>query len=139
MEEKINIHAIRLKPGEDLKLSIRGYLLSSKIQAGWIFSCVGSLTKYHLRFSNQEKGTFSEGFFEIINLSGSLSMHGSHLHMAIADTQGNLIGGHVLEGCIIYTTAEIIIGETGSLVFTREKDTVTTWNELRIQNRRDNF
>ncbi|MGZ5191147.1 MAG: PPC domain-containing DNA-binding protein [Flavisolibacter sp.] len=136
MEEKINIHAIRMKPGEDLKLSLQNFVLSSKIEAGWIFSCIGSLTKYHLRFANQPQGNSSEGFFEIISLSGSLSMHGSHLHMAIADMQGNLIGGHLLDGCIIYTTAEIIIGETDTLVFTRERDNTTTWNELHIRNRK---
>ena len=136
MEEKINIHAIRMKPGEDLKLSLQNFVLSSKIEAGWIFSGVGSLTKYHLRFANQPQGKSSEGFFEIISLSGSLSMHGSHLHIAIADMQGNLIGGHLLDGCIIYTTAEIIIGETGTLVFTRERDNTTTWNELHIRNRK---
>lgn len=136
MEEKVNIHAFRLKPGEDLKLSLETFVSSSKIEAGWILSCVGSLTKYHLRFANQPQGKSSEGYFEIISLSGSLSMHGSHLHMAIADMQGNLIGGHLLGGCIIYTTAEIIIGESDSLIFTREKDIMTTWNELRIHPKR---
>ena len=129
----MNIHALRLKPGEDLKISLQNYAQDSHIEAGWIMGCVGSLTNYNIRFSNIPEGTSSKGFFEIICLSGTLSMYGSHLHVAVADTQGLLIGGHLLEGCIIYTTAEIIIGETDKLIFTREKDVVTTWNELRIK------
>jgi predicted DNA-binding protein with PD1-like motif len=137
MEEKIKIHAFRLEPGADLKLSIQNYVISTKIEAGWIFSCVGSLTNYHLRFANHPEGNASEGFFEIISLSGSLSMHGSHLHIAIADVEGIVIGGHLLEGCTIYTTAEIILGETNTLVFTRERDKLTTWNELLVRDKKD--
>ena len=42
--------------------------------------------------------------------------------MALADHQGNVVGGHVLEGCEVFTTAEIVIGECVNHVFSREHD-----------------
>ena len=48
-------YAIRLKPGADLKK--RSAVLSKrKIAAGWIATCAGSLTQYHIRFANQSAG-----------------------------------------------------------------------------------
>ena len=127
------IHIIRLKPGQDLKLSIENFVKARNIRAGWIVTCVGSLTHYHLRFANQREGQAGNGFFEIISLCGTLSLDGLHLHTAISDDKGILKGGHLLEGCIIYTTAEIVIEETTEYVFTREKDDATGWKELHIK------
>lgn len=49
-------HACRLKPGQDLKQSIDSIVKKEGIEAGWIATCVGSLTDYQIRFANQEKG-----------------------------------------------------------------------------------
>jgi predicted DNA-binding protein with PD1-like motif len=133
MESKLKMHALRLKPGEDLKIALQQFVLSENIRAGWIISCVGSLHQFHLRFANQEKGSSGNGFFEIIALSGTLSVNGSHLHIGVANDKGNMIGGHLLDGCLVRTTAEIIIGESPELIFTREKDGTTAWNELQIK------
>jgi predicted DNA-binding protein with PD1-like motif len=42
-------------------------------------------------------------------------------------------GGHLAHGCKIYTTAEIVIGATDEIVFTRETDAETTYKELKIR------
>ena len=127
------IHAIRLKPGEDLRLSIEQHVKNRNIQAGWIVACVGSLTQYNLRFANQASGQIRDGFFEIISLSGTLSVDGCHLHLAVSDTSGILTGGHLLQGCIVYTTAEIVMEETSDFVFRREPDGTSHWKELQIK------
>jgi uncharacterized protein len=134
MEEKTNIHAFRLKPGQDLKTSLEEFARLKNIRAGWVVSCVGSLTDYTLRFANQKNGTAGKGFFEIISLSGTLGINGSHLHIAISDSRGDVIGGHLLAGCTVYTTAEVIIGQSTGLMFTRENDGTTEWRELQIRN-----
>ena len=43
--------------------------------------------------------------------------------------------GHLVEGCPIYTTAEIIIGEAQALRFTREPDEQIGYKELKIHPR----
>ncbi len=126
-------HAFRLKPGQDLKQSIDSFVKAKNIQAGWISTCVGSLTEYNIRFANQEKGYSDKGHFEIVSLVGTLSVNGSHIHLSISDSTGKTIGGHLLAGCKVYTTAEIVISEASDLIFTREKDGSTPWEELQIK------
>ncbi len=133
MSKQTTIHAFRLKPGEDLKAGIEKLVKAKNIEAGWISTCVGSLTKYNLRFANQSDGSSREGHFEIVSLTGTVSINGSHLHLAVSDSTGATIGGHLMEGNIIYTTAELIISSTEKYQFTREKDGTTPWPELQIK------
>jgi predicted DNA-binding protein with PD1-like motif len=129
------VHAFRLKPGDDLLSEIQRHVDEAQIEAGWIATCVGSLTDWTLRFADQSAGASGTGRFEILSLSGTVSKHGSHLHLAIADAAGNTIGGHLLRGCRVYTTAEIVIAESTELEFTRTNDGTTPWKELQIRHR----
>ena len=126
------VYIFRLNPGEDLRKSIEALVKEKNIIAGWINTCVGSLTDYTIRFANQQQGTSGSGHFEIVNLTGTVSVNGSHLHISISDSEGKTIGGHLLEGCKIYTTAEIVIGSTTAYEFKRKKDGTTEWEELQI-------
>lgn len=128
-------YALRLMPGDDMRLSIERFVNENKIEAGWIVTCVGSLTTYSIRLANQKNPVASDGFFEIISLSGTVSVNGCHLHIGIADDKGITIGGHLLKGCIIYTTAEIVLTESGKYVFNREIDEATGWKELQLKQR----
>lgn len=129
----IKTHPIRLKPGADLKQEIEAYAKTAHIQAGWIASCAGSLIRYNIRFANQPAGSTSEGHFEIVSLSGTVSINGSHIHLSISDSTGKTFGGHLLDGNVVYTTAEIILQEDDRFVFKREKDGSTPWEELQIK------
>ena len=129
----ITSHAIRLKPCDDVREKIENYILQNNINAGWLVTCAGSLTDYNIRFANQEKGSTGKGHFEIVSLTGTTSKNGSHLHISISDSIGKTIGGHLLKGCIVYTTAEIIIQSTTDLNFKRVKDGSTPWDELLIE------
>ena len=125
-------HAFRLKPGQDLKTSIQELVNEKQIKAGWISTGMGSLARYNIRFANQPAGNSDSGHFEIVSLTGTVSVNGSHLHISISDHTGKTLGGHLLEGCIIYTTAEIVILSSNDLVFKREKDGSTPWEELQV-------
>ncbi|MBK7450147.1 MAG: DUF296 domain-containing protein [Anaerolineales bacterium] len=43
-----------------------------------------------------------------------------HIHVAISDGDGVTIGGHLVSGCKIYTTAEIVLLELEDVVYKRE-------------------
>jgi uncharacterized protein len=133
MNGKISIYALRLKPGEDLQEGIEKAVAANKIEAGWIATTVGSLTRYTIRFANQSAGSVGEGHFEIVSLTGTVSTNGSHLHLSISDSTGKTIGGHLLQGCTVYTTAEIIINATDKYQFERRKDGTTPWEELQVE------
>lgn len=126
-------HAFRLKPGQDLYESIDSVVKANKINAGWMVTCSGSLTAYHIRFANMPRGARDSGHFEIVSLAGTLSSEGSHLHLSVSDSTGKTIGGHLLEGCTVYTTAEIVIASSDAFVFSREEDGTTPWKELQIK------
>ncbi|MEP6584340.1 MAG: PPC domain-containing DNA-binding protein [Ginsengibacter sp.] len=128
-------YAARLLPGDDLKKSIEKLVKNKEIQAGWIAGCVGSLTAYSIRFANQQKASAGNGYFEILNVNGTVSTSGLHLHITIADENGVTIGGHLMEGCKVYTTAEIILVASPNYLFTREKDGATGWKELKVNER----
>lgn len=127
------IYAFRCSPGQDLMGEIQSVVQRLKIEAGWIITCVGSLTDIHLRFANGTTGTKRTGHFEIVSLAGTVGRQGCHLHMSVSNELGEVMGGHVLMENWIYTTAEIVIGYNRNLVFLREKDEKTGWKELVIK------
>ena len=132
-QKKLKIHAVRLKPGKDLRKEIELIIQKKKIECGWIMTGIGSLTQVNIRFANEPGGTTKNGYFEIVSLTGTVSIHGCHLHISVSDSNGKTTGGHLLEENIIYTTAEIIIGESTGLRFLRKKDEATGWKELTIK------
>ena len=125
-------YCLRLSPGDDLKYCLQTFTESRAIAAGCILTTVGSLQQASLRFAGQDSETILAGRFEIVSLVGTLSRDGLHLHLAIADEQGHMIGGHVMPGCLIYTTAEIVVGALSGLTFQRRLDTQTGYRELAI-------
>ena len=69
-------------------------------------------------------------------LSGTLARDGPHLHLAVADAEGAMRGGHLLHGCPVRTTAEIVLGLLDGASFGRERDPARGWNELVVSGRR---
>jgi uncharacterized protein len=125
-------HALRLRPGQDLKQSLVAFAHAHKLKAGFILTCVGSLRVAALRLANKDDTTIFEDKFEILSLVGTLSVDGPHLHVALSDGTGRTLGGHLQDGSLVYTTAEIVIGELDELIFTRPIDPETTYDELVI-------
>jgi uncharacterized protein len=132
---KVKTTAIRLKPHQDLKKELMAFAAKEKIKAGCIVTCVGSLEQTNLRFANQPEGKAANGHFEILSLTGTFSDTSAHLHLSVADSTGAAIGGHLLDGNLIYTTAEIVIGELTDLEFIRIKDSTYGFSELAVKKR----
>jgi uncharacterized protein len=131
--ESAAVHAFRLCPGQDLKQELLNYAASQGIGAAAIVTCVGSLTKTALRYAGRRDGTIRSGMFEIVSMVGTLGEGGAHLHVSLSDEHGALFGGHVLDGCLVHTTAEVVLAELPGLVFHREIDPETGYRELVIQ------
>jgi uncharacterized protein len=134
--KSMKIYALRLKPNQDLRVELEKFTKGNKISAGFIITAVGSLKETKIRLADKSDSTSFEGKFEIVSLVGTLSADGVHLHISLSDGTGKTIGGHLTEGCKIYTTAEIVIGTTDEIVFTRETDKETTYKELKIRPRK---
>lgn len=128
----LQVYALRLKPGQDLKTELQSFITAHKIEAAAIITCVGSLQKATLRLANQNNFQKYEQKMEIVSLVGTMATEGSHLHISLSDSTGTTIGGHLVEGCEVYTTAEIIIGVMPDLQFAREQDEGSGYKELKV-------
>jgi len=128
----LKTYSLRLRPGDDLRQQLTAFVQAHHLRAGTMLTCVGSLTVATLRLANQEGPTEYRGHFEIVSLVGTLSTNGSHLHLAVADSTGRTIGGHLLDGCRVYTTAEIVLGELSALEYRRETGPTFGYQELTV-------
>ncbi|MEO1144745.1 MAG: PPC domain-containing DNA-binding protein [Cyanobacteria bacterium J06638_22] len=125
--------ALRLTPDQDLKEELDALVHHHQLNAACILTCVGSLTQATLRLANQPDSTTYTGSFEIVSLTGVMGVQGSHYHLAIADADGQTLGGHLLDGCRIYTTAEIVIGVFPDLTFDRKHCPQSGYPELLVR------
>jgi predicted DNA-binding protein with PD1-like motif len=123
---------LRLQPGDDLRLALEAWMGAQQELAGCVISAVGSLSLAQLRLAGATEARAIHGELEILSLSGTLSPDGAHLHIAIADSSGTVIGGHLCAGSLVRTTAELVIGLLPEWRFRRELDPATGCAELRI-------
>ena len=124
--------AVRLKPGDELLQGIKDSLADIGYSAAFIAACTGSLSSAAIRFAGRSETTLLKGTFELISLSGTLDTEGGHLHLSIADENGLMTGGHLMDGSIVRTTMELVIGILPDFAFTREYCALSTYEELKI-------
>ena len=60
-------------------------------------------------------------------------MHGSHLDVSVSDGKGRTLGGHLVPGCGIYTTAEIVIAVFPQVIYKREYCQQSGYAELVVE------
>ena len=123
---------LRLHPGDDLRRALESWIGEQGEQAGCLISGVGSLSVAQLRLAGAREATGIHGDLEILSLAGTLSSDGAHLHIAVADSIGAVIGGHLCPGSLVRTTAELVIGLLPEWRFRRELDPTTGYAELQI-------
>lgn len=124
--------ALRLTPGTDVRQHLEEFAREQKISAGVILGAVGSLSTTYLRFADNDNHTELSGRQEVLTLSGMLSEAGVHLHMNVANSDGKCRGGHMVYGCIVYTTLEIAITLLPNTTFQRVFDPNTGFKELKV-------
>ncbi len=138
----------RLMPDSDVLLSLRKLVEEGNVKAGVILSGVGLLRKAHLRncrvLPNEYPITDSNRSFmsferplEILGLSGNISeVEGKpwvHAHITLSsvnDEEISVIGGHLIEGCIVFGFAEIIIMELEKISMKKDFDEETRTLQL---------
>jgi hypothetical protein len=129
-------HAFRLTPGADLKAELARLTEALGLRAGCVLTCVGSLSHARLRMpgaaGEAEVYRAFEGPMEIVSLTGTLSPDGLHVHISLSGADGACIGGHLAQGSIVHTTAELVIGELTDVDFRRLPDIATGYAELSV-------
>lgn len=126
---------LRLRPGDDLKQALESWVQLSAGGSAWVVSGIGSLAVGQLRLAGRSDHTVLKGDLEILTLQGSLCSDGSHLHIAVADANGSVLGGHLCAGSLVRTTAEVLIARLPQWQLGRVLDPSTRYPELQIRSR----
>ena len=129
----MNAVPLRLSPGADLRRELEAR--SETLGSAFIVCGIGSLSGVCIRLAAEPLELRRDAPFEILSLSGTLSKGGAHLHVAVADAQGQVLGGHVGYGNTVRTTAEILVATLADWELDREFDASTGFKELVIRRR----
>jgi predicted DNA-binding protein with PD1-like motif len=129
---------IRLGPGQDLRGALEAAVREHGGQAAFVIAGIGSLSDARIRFAGVDQAQTLAGDSEILSLSGTVGVdeagHShSHLHMAVSTASGAVFGGHVVPGCRVRTTAEVLLGLLPEWGFSREADPATGYPELVVR------
>jgi len=129
----VQLHPLRLSPGDDLRAAVVEVLRHSGHRAGFVLQGIGSLGVARIRLAGIDAPTALRGDLEILTLAGSVAPDDAHLHISVSDAQGRVVGGHVAPGCIVRTTAELLLALLPDHEFSREDDPATGFRELAIR------
>jgi uncharacterized protein len=121
----------RLVSQSDLRTEMERLAADAQLDAGIIGSLVGSLTKARLRLAGAEVIKEIQGPLEIVSATGTISKDGMHVHVSLSDANGQTIGGHLVAGCMVHTTVELVIIPVDGWSFDRHEDASTGYKELR--------
>lgn len=116
---------------DDLLISMENFAAQHGIKAAWV-RVIGALQSAVIGFYDQEAWEYRaitiKGGLEIINCSGNISMREGkpkgHLHITLGDQNGDLKGGHLMEGSRIFA-AEFFIQEIKEVNLQRTYDEQT--------------
>ena len=123
-------YAVRLRRGADLLESIEKLCAENAIRAGVVLSGVGCVSRGRVRDAGGVNIVDINEPMEIVSLMGTVSDKRCHLHVSFSKEDLSVVGGHLVTGCIINTTCELIIGELENCVYDVEFDEETGYDEL---------
>jgi predicted DNA-binding protein with PD1-like motif len=126
----MNALPLRFPALADLREVLAALPSQHGVAAAFVLQGIGSLSVARIRFAGAPDCTELRGDLEIVSLGGSLSPDGPHLHIAVADAAGQVTGGHMGPGCVVRTTAEVLVALLPGHSFSREMDPATGYQEL---------
>lgn len=128
----------RMYPGEDVLESIEAVAREHSVRSGQL-SLIGAVSKAKLGYFHTEAVEYRDFTVdedvEVVSCIGDISTHNGnlvvHAHMIVADEAGKCWGGHLMAGCEVSVTIELVIIET-EIELIRKRDDVTGLNLLHI-------
>lgn len=121
----------RLFEDEDLLEAITQAAREGRVKAGF-FVLIGTLKKAKMGF-------FHEGRYqpiemteplEIVSCVGNISVRENepfaHAHISVSNRKGEIFGGHLLPGCVIAATGELVLVEAEDVELKRKLDEKTS-------------
>ncbi|WP_434564683.1 DNA-binding protein [Thermoanaerobacterium thermosaccharolyticum] len=127
----------RFKYDNDLLQEITNFIINENIRSGEI-RIIGAVKKARFGYFNQSTKEYKfiekNEHMEILSAIGNISLKNGkpfpHVHITLADKDGNVFGGHLMEGTKIFA-AEFVIVDYGENSLERVDDEFTglqLWN-----------
>ncbi|ADD01566.1 protein of unknown function DUF296 [Thermoanaerobacter italicus Ab9] len=127
----------RFQYGKDLLEEINKIITSENIRSGEI-RIIGAVSKAVFSYYDAQSKNYiyisKDEHMEILNATGNISVKDgkpfAHVHITLADKNGNAFGGHLMEGTIVFA-AEFVISDYGENKLERIYDETTglqLWN-----------
>lgn len=120
----------RLHRGDDLLAEIRRLAQEEQLEAGVVVSAVGCVSRARIRDASGVHVREVNEHCEIVSLNGTVSAARCHLHIALSKEDLSTVGGHLLPGCIVNTTCELIVAPLHGWRFGTEQDAQTGYDEI---------
>jgi len=120
--------------GADLYESISKICTEEDIKIGRV-TALGAVQQASVAYYDQKKKVYKPITFkkhlEILNCTGNVSLKDGrpfvHMHATFADSKGNVFGGHVTAGTVVFA-CEITIEELEGKALDRKPDEITGLN-----------
>jgi len=120
----------RLEPGEDILKSIESIAADQNLSSGYL-SLIGAVSKVHLGYFDLEAKIYRDFTIdedlEIVSCVGNISRlekdYVVHAHIVASDVNGKCYAGHLMEGCKVSVTIEIVITEFPEMKRARDEAT----------------
>jgi len=120
----------RFTEDEDLLEAITKTARGNRISVGFLI-LIGSLKKAKVGFYHQGKYEAIEinEPLEIVSCMGNVSIKEGepfvHAHIVVSNRNGEAFGGHVMPGCTVAATAELVLIEALDMKLERKRDEKT--------------
>ena len=123
----------RLQRGDDLLLSLQKLAQENCIDAAVVLCGVGCVSQARLRDASGVTVRSIDEPCEIVSITGTVSATRCHVHLALSREDLSTIGGHLMPGCIVNTTCELVLGVLDGWRFGVEQDAQTGYDEIVFQ------
>ena len=120
----------RLRRGDDLLRSSEKIAQEEQLGLAVILSAVGCVSRGRVRDASGVTVRDINEDCEIVSATGTVSRKRCHIHVSFSKEDLSTVGGHLMEGCIINTTCELVLGVVDGWHCGVEQDEETGYDEI---------
>ncbi|MFW9966266.1 MAG: PPC domain-containing DNA-binding protein [Candidatus Thorarchaeota archaeon] len=130
----------RMNPGDDILKTIEQVAVEHNVRSGQL-TLIGAVSRAKLGYFDRESGKYKDFSvdrdLEVVSGMGNIARLEDdsvvvHAHLVVSDEDGRCWGGHLMSGCEVSVTIELVIIETASNLG-RARDEATSLNLLDIR------
>ena len=120
----------RLRRGDDLLVQLQRIAEEEQLELAVVLSAVGCVSRARVRDASGVTLRDIDEPCEIVSATGTVSRKRCHVHVSLSKEDLSTVGGQLVEGCIINTTCELVLGVVKGWRCGVEQDGETGYDEI---------